>query len=74
MLFTAAYWSARTETREEAAERIADFLRRLSAYKALSAWFLKAKSKAGANVSVAATMEGIAAHLRASRSDTGEPM
>jgi hypothetical protein len=74
MLFVGAYWSARTETHEEAAARVADFLRQLSTYKPFSAWFPKAKAKAEANVSVAPTKEGVAAHLRGGRRDTGEPM
>ena len=74
MLFVGAYWSAREETREEAAARIAEFLRLISPLDSFFAWFLQAKTQAKANVPVEVTTEWIALHLRAAGADSGSLM
>jgi hypothetical protein len=75
MVFVGAYWSARKETREEAARRVAEFLQAISAYKSFSAWFIKAKTKAEAGVPVELTKESLASYFRTNnREDNGEPI
>lgn len=71
-MFVGAYWSERSESREQAAERLVRFLRGAAAVDAsLAAWFLKGRSKAAAATPVAVEPASLASRLEAARRDVG---
>jgi len=70
-MFAGAYWSQRPETREQAAQRIAAFLKMLAECSCeLSSWYLKGRTRAGAlKQALRLDGEAIAEKLRVNRKD-----
>ncbi len=70
-MFVGAYWSQRQESREQAAERISRYLRKLVARDELAAWFLTARKKSAARVPLGLDPPEVASRLRVNRRDVG---
>lgn len=75
MVFVGAYWSARESSREEAAAKIGELLRRISSCKTFSSWFLRAKNAEETHMRVDASSEWIALRLDQNTNDvTNQPI
>lgn len=69
-MIVGAYWTKRQESREQVAQRIVAFLEAIGRSDArLATWYLKARSKATANVRVMPTTTEVASRLRVNRRD-----
>jgi hypothetical protein len=71
-MFVGTYWSARQESREQAARRVAGFLRAISstADGVLSEWFHTERThRAASQVRIDSTPEGVEPYLRVNRRD-----
>jgi Immunity protein 52 len=69
-VFIGAYWSARQESREEAAARVVEFLRAIASVDELVAkWFLKKRNKKAADIEVQLTAADVARRMTTNRYD-----
>jgi len=69
-MFVGAYWSARKESRAEAAKRLVRFLSAIaSENECLARWFLKGRSKASARTPLDLDADAVSSLLKVNRRD-----
>ena len=72
MFFIGSYWSARKESREQVADRLARFLLLISTCDStLAAWFMKGRTQKSANTPLGQVASDLATKLKVNRRDIG---